>query len=568
MLPSADLLTTPNRRSQVSGIRAFVPLVLAALCFAGGVWNCWRFCYAPDTDEINYLDIGEAFFRGDSHHFLNSMWGPLFGVLSELWLRVMPAGYAREELKVLNLCILLLVLWGALGLSKRIVDSQGGSQGGRQSFAAFAISEFFVFSVLWVCLSIMGVFRETPDLLLTAIVLASSLCYLGLFDGAGRVDYRRVLAVGALGAAGYYLKQAYLPIAILFLIVLAWAPAVPRIRVLRVALASAAFGLLILPWVASLSAAEGHLTLGGNSKFNYFVNVLHSDTITPLFEILPAQDRLPSDRSVVDFGATYPNAQFPLHFEGTYYLTDVPIEFNWKRQLHQSLTNYVITLNLFRHKGPFAIVLVLAIVAGLCLRKLSLWDPWLPLIAIAAAPFILYPLVHVEYRYLAPYLFLGAISAWAWVTSQNVNISRSWALILGCCLAIGMLWDTAADLRDARRDDAGVSFACCTNPYEGFRAGLHAAGVREGAKIALVGEPEAPHFYAWLNPGHYRLQAVVTDPARFFAESAAVRDQTERELSDRGSQVLIAPGALVPRDQSGDWRELSLGFVYHRLGQP
>src|ERR1700691_1041430 len=119
----------PNLRL-VSGI-------LAGICFLGGLWNCWRFCYAPDTDEISYLNIGEAFLRGDGSHFLNSTWGPLYGVVSSVWLRVMPSAYPREALKVLNLCVLLLILWGAMAISSRMVRAGGTG-----------ISVFFTFATL------------------------------------------------------------------------------------------------------------------------------------------------------------------------------------------------------------------------------------------------------------------------------------------------------------------------------------------------------------------------------------------------------------------------------------
>jgi hypothetical protein len=551
-----------NERYRHPGSLPLVTAILAGICFLGGLWNCWRFVYAPDTDEISYLNIGEAFLRGDGSHFLNSTWGPLYGVVSAVALHVMPSAYPREALKVLNLCTLLLVLWGAIAISNRIVQSEGSNV----SFEARLISVFFTFAVLWVCLDVLAVFRETPDLMLTAVVIASALVYLRFFDDSSKAGYFPALTVGVLGAAGYYLKQSYLPVALLFLVVLAWPPARPGIRVLRVVLAGAAFLVLILPWMAGLSVREGHPTMGGNSKFNYFVNVENADPIAALFTILPPENRLSTDPTVVDFGSAYPRSQFPIHFEGAAYLTNVPIHFSWKQELSQIRINYIVTINLFRHKGPFAVVLVLVLVAGLCLRKPSFFGPWLPLMVISATPFILYPLVHIEYRYLAPYLFLGAVSAWAWVTSGNANIPRAWALLLGCLLLGGILWDNVAGLRSSSKEELGsISFACCTNPYEVFREELHAAGVPEGAKIALVGEPQAEHFYSWVNPGNYRLQAVITDPKRFFSETPAMRESIERELSDRGSRVLVAPQELVPRDQAGDWHPLNIGYLFRLL---
>ncbi len=330
----------------------------------------------------------------------------------------------------MNLCTLLLVLWGTIAISNRILRSARVAP----SWWARVISQVFTFSALWVCLRLLGVYRETPDLMLTAVVLASALSYLRLFDGASGVGYFSVFTMGICGAAGYYLKQSYLPVALLFLVVLAWPPARLRIRLARVSVASAAFVLLILPWMAGLSEREGHPTMGGNSKFNYFVNVENEDPIAALFTILPPQNRLAADPTVVDFGSTFPHSQFPMHFAGAAYLTNVPVHFIWKQQLNQSRMNYIVTFNLFRHKGPFAMALVLILVCGLCFRRLSVWSPWLPLMLISAAPFILYPLVHVEYRYLAPYLFLGGVSAWAWATSENPNIPRIWALLFGCCL--------------------------------------------------------------------------------------------------------------------------------------
>ena len=143
-----------------------------------------------------------------------------------------------------------------------------------------------------------------------------------------------------------------------------------------------------------------------------------------------------------------------------------------------------------------------------------------------------------------------------------------WALLFGCCLLGGLVWDTVADLRGAKAEQGIVSFACCTNPYERFREELYAAGIPGGADIALVGEPRAEHFYSWLNPGHYRLQAIITNPDRFFSEGLATRERIERELFNRGSQVLIAPRELVPRDQADGWHPLNIGYMFRLLGTP
>ena len=532
--------------------------LLAALCFVGGLYNCWRLCYAPNTDEIQYLNIGEALLRGDGRNFLNATWGPLYGVASAVWLSILPRAYPREEIKILNLCVLLLVLWCGLALAKRIC---GTSQATTSADTRW-LSQLFLFSALWVSLDITGVFRETPDLMLMAIVLASALSYLKLFGGKTKTGYTVPITIGACCAAGYYLKQSYLPVALLFLAALMWPLAPKRTRLIRVAVASAAFAALILPWILGLSIREGRPSLGGNSKFNYYINVEHDDPIAAIIDVVPRQNRLSSDATVIDFGTTYPHVQFPLHFESAAYLKGVPIRFDWKQELHAALTNYIITINLFRHKGPFVLVLALAVTSGLYLRKPVWGSRWLPLLFLSMAPFVLYPLVHIEYRYLTPYLFLGSISAWAWIMSQNPAVSRGWAVVLSCCLLGAIAWDTVLELRGRDIDERAGSFACCVNPYGIFRDQLHAAGVPDGSKVALVGEPRAVHFYAWLDPGNYRLQALITDPSRFFRQPPEFRRRVERELADRGSEVLLAPRELVPPEEAQGWRPLNIGYLF------
>ncbi len=65
----------PNERHLSPGKLGLLPGILAGMCFLGGLWNCWQLCYAPDMDEINYLNIGEAFLRGDVSHFLQQAHG-------------------------------------------------------------------------------------------------------------------------------------------------------------------------------------------------------------------------------------------------------------------------------------------------------------------------------------------------------------------------------------------------------------------------------------------------------------------------------------------------------------
>jgi len=100
-----------------------VAWLLAACCFLTGAWSCWRSCYVNDDDTINYLNIGQAFLRFDGSHLVNATWGPLYGVIAAIWLRVYPFGDMRVALKILNLAFLFLVLYLSLVLVRKIIPT-------------------------------------------------------------------------------------------------------------------------------------------------------------------------------------------------------------------------------------------------------------------------------------------------------------------------------------------------------------------------------------------------------------------------------------------------------------
>jgi hypothetical protein len=238
----------------------------------------------------------------------------------------------------------------------------------------------------------------------------------------------------------------------------------------------------------------------------------------------------------------------------------------FRRQIVAGLPNYAILINLFRHKGPLGLLVVLGLLMLASIKYLSALNRWVALLVISVVPFALYPLVHIEYRYVAPYLLLGSIALWGWLASSRKSMPPLWIWLASGGLLAFILWDQVKDPLFSKRDEY-KTFKCCQDPYQRFRDEMRAGGVPDGSRLALVGEPQAPYFYVWLRPGGYRLQAVVTKPQELLGATTEAREKLDEELASTGSQALLSPRDLVPPAELSSWTPLSIGYVFRRLGK-
>ncbi|MBI2490735.1 MAG: hypothetical protein HYV94_01295, partial [Candidatus Rokubacteria bacterium] len=233
-----------------------------ALAVALGALQAWASRHDMNPDGVSYLDLGDAFVRGDLAQAVSAYWPPLYAVILGAavgLLRPSPAW----EFPLVHAVNFLLYL-GALASLEFLLANAAPRSPGWPAWAwrAWGSALFLVAALHMVTLRLV-----TPDLLVLALFLLAA-GWLGRWAD-GRVGPREAVLFGAALGAGALAKTVALPLAALGL-GLALAAAPDRRRAApRVLLALAAFVVVTGPWIGAVSARAGRFTPGENARLNY-----------------------------------------------------------------------------------------------------------------------------------------------------------------------------------------------------------------------------------------------------------------------------------------------------------
>ena len=87
------------------------------MALAIGAAQAWATRFATNPDGISYLDIGDAYWRGDWHHPINAYWSPLYSWILGFFFKVLrPSAY--WEYPVVHLVNFLIYVAALSSLAK------------------------------------------------------------------------------------------------------------------------------------------------------------------------------------------------------------------------------------------------------------------------------------------------------------------------------------------------------------------------------------------------------------------------------------------------------------------
>ena len=347
--------------------------------------------FAITGDGISYLDMGQAYLRGDWHTAVNGYWNPLYAWLQAIgYLFFRPSPYWEYPVvQLVNFGIYVATACAFEYFLSALLR-------GRDDETALRFIAYALF--LWSSLQLIGVWMVNPDMVVAGTIYAA-------FGILAR-DPKRCspLALALALAAGYYAKAAVFPIALLIL--MAGLVFLPRRQIV---IAFAIFVLICCPLVIALSFKTGHLTIGDTGRLNYawYVNGVESRlwqggpprSGTPTH---PARILLDSPR-VYEFDGVFPVSN-PIWYDESYWYHGLRIWVEPRSLLDAILRNlHGIARVLVLQGSGFLIGGLL----GLFLRKLKpLRLPRTPLLlvwAVSLAAVILLSAIHVETRHIAPF---------------------------------------------------------------------------------------------------------------------------------------------------------------------
>jgi hypothetical protein len=554
-------------------IRSFFRMVAIALA---GI-HTWAAITSQsmNADGISYLDIGDAYFRGDWAIAINPVWPPLYSWILGLVNFVFKPSMEWEFpiIHILNFVIFL----GAMACfefmwQKLRKASSSNDQAGILSLPVWAWWSIGYCLFIWTSLSLIQIWAVTPDLLMAALVYLAA----GLLIDI-RTDSRRwspFIYLGIVLGLGYLAKTFMLSIALVFLalclVLIKWNWS----SVAKLIVATGIFLLFSLPFIMLISNKAGELTIGKAGTVTYLRYVhgipfphWQGDLDNQVVLDHPSR-QINSSPPIYEFGEPI-GGTYPISTDPSYWFEGISLPFNPANQLARLFVSTLFYLELFFKQQGFIFACTAALYWMGCRQRTSFLEiiqKWV-LVIPAVVAFGLYGLVLVAGRYIGVFILLF----WAGILS-NIQVAdmpnnRSWIKVMSALVVIGLLMnimlfnlDGFTRLNPSIEANIGEqSKLPKPSPVEVAKM-LQQLGIQEGDKVAIIGYG-FDSFWARLARVRIVAEMLETQASDFWQGDDAFQKSVLQTFASTGAKAVVAE--YVPSDVVlKDWRQVGNSSYY------
>jgi hypothetical protein len=528
-----------------------------------GLIQVWAHRNDVSPDSISYIEIGWATARGGLHQIVNAYWSPLYPFLLSLLFRFLHPSVEWEFAAVhfVNFAVYLASL-ASFGLFlKELIPAR--QTAGELPQNSLPVSDRIVWMwgyvfFLWASYFWLGSAAVTSDLCVAVVVyLATALLFR---IGRGRGSRMVFAGFGVLLGLGYLAKAAMFPVSFVFLFsafCLSRAGGVLfRSAALRTLLATGVFAIFALPLIVSLSAVKGRATFGDAGRINYAEYVNHATRWVhwqgePAGTGTPAHPtrKIFSDPAVFEFSSPF-QGSYPPWYDPSYWYEGVRPHFVVKDQLWALLRGANMYLKIFSKSGVLWVVLVALWIASKRAITVGRFAAGTLLVILPSlAALALYALVHVEFRFIAPFaliLVLVTLAQVRIVTGAKPGWVRRFHLVMILAPALAVAWAVSRDLVAVIVD----------KPYEPWVVAqqLHIMGIPPGTEVGVIGNAGDTY---WAHLGGMRIIAEIPEKEdlRFISANGARKQQILALFSSVGAKIVITGNATVANPAEG-WRQI------------
>jgi hypothetical protein len=539
-----------------------------------GLMEVWANRFYMGNDGVPYLDMANAYMRGDWHTALNGFWNPLYAWLIGLdFLIFRPSPYWEYPMvQMLNFGIYAATVASFEYLLR------GWLAWRRDDEVAVRVIAYGLF--LWSSLILIGVWTVNADMLVAASFYAA----LGILLRANHAKTASVLTSVVLGvtlAAGYYSKAVMFPLSLMLLLI-AW-------RVFhwqRALIAAFVFAFLSAPLIAAVSKTTGHLTFGDTGRLNYGwyvtgVALRHWQGGPPGAgqPQHPPRILLDSPR-VYEFGGVFSEVTYPIHYDDSYWYRGLRIRIDPYRMAGLMGSNLKWILELLARQGGG-----LLLGWGICFllyknRDRVFWNlsPIWPAWSASIAAILLYSMLHVETRYIGAFEVVLLLAAYTAIRVPGKRLAA--AIVMG-----GLLWAVigSAGLTLEARTHAGrsasVSVSSQTaralqklvrhapNVWWQVATGLQELGLHANDKVASVGWSNRRNVL-WARLARAHIVAETDLDVDFWTLSEIDQQRTLAALARSGAVMAVSDEAPPDPARAVGWRQAGrTNFYAYSLSQ-
>jgi len=536
-----------------------------------GAVDAWTARYNMNPDGISYLDMGDAYLRGDWNMAINAYWSPLYSWLLGIFLKVLKPSPHWEfpVVHLVNFVIYLVALASFEFFLRAFIDYRRTRRNGvcdkwdvnlpEQAWWILGHSLFLLTSLI-----LIGTRLVTPDMCVAASVYLASGLLLRLRSGTATC--RTFALFGAVLGFGYLAKAVMFPLAFVFLAVATFSFGNTRKTERRILISALTFLFIASPLIILLSHAKGRLTFGDSAKVNYEIYVDGINWSIPTNSGLthPVKKILESPLAY-EFGEPI-GGTYPLWYDTSYWHEGIKPHFDLKGQLQAIKDAFF--LYYFTFFSPF---LQLNVSAGFLMLfvsgaqrslRLNTGAAVWPLLIIALSALGLYSLVHVEYRFIGAFVCLLWLGGFSLVRLPAARDSHR--LITG--VIIGIAATTCLSVvwwMNQRDPENGPAY------WKAAQA-LSENGIRAGDKVAVVGayEPVGERVAYLARLARIQIVAQVNQADRFWTADSSTQSRVIEAISRTGAKAILTLPEPPHSAHEGPWQRLGSTNYYAHLLNP
>ena len=493
-------------------------------------------------DAINYIEMGEALRYGNWQDFVNFTTSPGYAALLGLAQILLNTDRANEIplLKTVNFGCMIIAMWACdlllTSLKRHYASWVGGNRTPLPWFMIMALAySMFLFCALdWVRPRLVA-----PEMAVLASVLLSMTVILQIKEDPNH--YRKFFLLGLSLAVAYLLKTFFFPFSVCFFLIAGLACGSIKKAIPRVSIAVVTMLLVCSPWLLALSYKLGHLSYGETGSLNYGIyvkgegNSVHSPVLlTKAPEVLLYQN------------TPFENSTRPATFDPSYWKIGIKPAFDLKAHVRLFLEH---TYQICCEQPWLLLLMLLWVVWNARLGSLKIGRLWpLPVQLCLALPAVIgiamYSIIHVEMRYLAPFMFLIFVALVLCPRYDKTDRAVAHRSIVSASILVaailGFSLSTVVDqsVRSLVSTSEKLSYRDAFFQMMAVKDYLKHQGAKGGSQVALVGVP--PSY--WGRMAGIKISAEIPKDEEVLSATPEKRKESVETLRSVGVNIFVAKG--------------------------
>ena len=531
----------------------------------------WSSRHYISQDAVSYIEVAEAYARGDWQNALNAYWSPMYCWILAVSRLICPPSLYWEAtaLHMTSIPIHLFALasfhffWTGLTTFRQV--RRAASQD--QDYTTFSPRMWIVLGYtlfLWVAFAFCP--ATGADTLVINFVLLSAGMLLRI--RCGRDGWGNHVILGVVLGLGYLAKAILMPVGLICLVLAFFCTRPIRRAVPRVVAAGLMMAVVAAPFVAALSHKMGRFTTGDTGRLNYAWLAGKPTTQTQPATEAEAKHfpRRIHELPTIEEFATPVAGTYPMWYDPAHWNEHLRVKLDRWRQWTVLRKNLGICYDLLvvPQGAILACLLVLLLMAkhrGQCLRDVAAaFFLLMPAFAIIG----LYALLSVETRFMGgPMILISAALLYA-VRLPSGPLPERLLRCVGFVLVLSMVVPIIdAQIKPAERLMKDVRARRDTAPHQQWYVakGLEKLGLKPGDRVAILGS---------INPYFARLAGakvvakIPDDQAELFLTADdKTRAETLKALAAIQVRALVARSGAVADQASGTGLWQQCGHTDH-----